>query len=77
LAGKAVVPELMQSDFTAEKLAGAVESLLDHPEERRAMAQELLAVKARLGPGHAIERAAEAVLRLLDNRSSSAAVTGS
>src|SRR5947208_4129427 len=65
LAGKAVVRELMQGEFTATKLAAAAEFLLDHPEARETMARELAAVRARLGPGHAIERAADAVARLL------------
>jgi lipid-A-disaccharide synthase len=61
LAGKQVVPELIQSDFTAEKVAGRVEYLLDHPQAREEMRQELRAVKDRLGPGGAIGRAADAV----------------
>jgi lipid-A-disaccharide synthase len=65
LAGKAVVPELFQRDFTAEKVASVAGHLLDHPDEREAMARELAAVKARLGPGRAIERAADAVIRVL------------
>ncbi|PYV35407.1 MAG: lipid-A-disaccharide synthase [Acidobacteria bacterium] len=66
LAGKAVVRELMQGEFTAAKLAAAAEFLLDHPEARETMIRELAAVRARLGAGHAIERAADAVVRLLE-----------
>jgi lipid-A-disaccharide synthase len=61
LAGKQVVPELIQSDFTAAKVAARVEYLLDHPQAREEMAQELRALKDRLGPRGAIGRAAEAV----------------
>jgi lipid-A-disaccharide synthase len=61
LAGKQVVPELIQSDFTAAKVAGRVKYLLDHPQAREEMAQELRGLKDRLGPGGAIRRAAEAV----------------
>jgi lipid-A-disaccharide synthase len=61
LAGKPVVPELIQSDFTAAKVAGRVEYLLDHPQAREEMKQEFRAVKGRLGPGGAIGRAADAV----------------
>jgi lipid-A-disaccharide synthase len=60
LAGKQVVPELIQSDFTAAKVAGRVEYLLDHPQAREEMAQELRALQDRLGPGGAIGRAADA-----------------
>jgi lipid-A-disaccharide synthase len=61
LAGKQVVPELIQSDFTAAQVAGRVEYLLDHAQAREDMAQELRALKDRLGPGGAIGRAADAV----------------
>jgi len=61
LAGKQVVPELIQSDFTAAKVASRVEYLLDHPQAREEMAQELRALEGHLGPGGAIRRAADAV----------------
>ena len=65
LAGKPVVPELIQHDFSAPNVASQLEYLLDHPEARARMAEELRSVKARLGPGGAISRAAEAVLSVL------------
>ena len=66
LAGKAVAPELIQSDFTAEKVAAQVSNLLDDPCACEAMTAELRALKSRLGPGGAIERAADAVVRMLE-----------
>ena len=65
LAGKPVVAELLQSDFTASKLAGRVEYLFDHPEACEAMVRELRAIKSRLGPRGAIQRAAQAILDTL------------
>jgi len=65
LAGKPVVPELIQDDFDAASLAARVESLLDDSEARNQMVQGLREVKSRLGPGGAIERAAEAIVRYL------------
>ena len=65
LAGKALITELIQNDFTAQKVAGQVEYLLDHAEARGPILEGLRTVKARLGPGGATERAADAVLRLL------------
>jgi lipid-A-disaccharide synthase len=62
LAGKRVVPELIQGDFTAAKVAGGVEYLLDHPQAREEMAQELRALRDHLGPGGAIGRAADEVV---------------
>jgi lipid-A-disaccharide synthase len=61
LAGKQVVPELIQSDFTAAKVASRVEYLLDHPQAREEMTKEFRALKCHLGPGGAIGRAADAV----------------
>ncbi|MBZ5542171.1 MAG: lipid-A-disaccharide synthase [Acidobacteriia bacterium] len=66
LAGKRLVTELMQSNFNAQNLSAQVEYLLDHPEARATMAQELGALRARLGPGGAAGRAAEAVVRILE-----------
>lgn len=66
LAGKRLVTELMQSNFNAQNLSAQVEYLLDHPEARATMAQELGALRARLGSGGAAGRAAEAVVRILE-----------
>jgi lipid-A-disaccharide synthase len=65
LAGKQVVPELIQSDFTPAQVSSQVEYLLDHSQAREEMAKELRAVKERLGSGGAVDRAAEAVVALL------------
>ncbi len=65
LAGKAVVPELIQRDFNAENVEGRVEYLLDHPEAREEMIREFRALKPRLGRSGAIGRAADAIVELL------------
>jgi lipid-A-disaccharide synthase len=64
IAGRAVVPELIQDDFTAPKAAAALRRLLDpgaSAEIRRGLAE----VRERLGPPGAIERAADAIAALL------------
>jgi len=66
LAGKAVVPELIQGDFTADKVAEQVGYLLDHAEARETMKADLRTLKSHLGPGGAIERAADAVVRMIE-----------
>lgn len=63
LAGKPVVKELIQGDFTAPAVAAQLEYLLDHPEVREEMVKEFQALRPRLGPGGAIQRAADAVIR--------------
>jgi lipid-A-disaccharide synthase len=65
LGGKGIVKELIQSDFTAQSVAAQIEYLLDHPEARGEMVQAFRALKPRLGPGGAIQKAADAVLREL------------
>ena len=65
LARKPLVTELMQGDFSAQNVAAQVECLLDHPEARNAMVEELRALRSRLGPGGAIVRAADVVVDVL------------
>jgi lipid-A-disaccharide synthase len=67
LAKKELVPELMQHDFNAAKVAARVEYLLDHPEAREEMIKGFQALKPRLGRGGAIERAADAVVGVLQS----------
>jgi len=61
IAGRRVVPELIQQDFTPPRLAEEVGRLLGSPEAREQMKGELAEVRSRLGPGGAIERAAEVI----------------
>jgi lipid-A-disaccharide synthase len=65
LAKKELVPELMQHDFNAANVAARVEYLLDHPEAREEMIRGFQALKPRLGRGGAIERAADAMVGVL------------
>jgi lipid-A-disaccharide synthase len=65
LAGKRIVPELVQEGFTAEALRAELASLLDSPEARAQQNAELARISARLGAGGAIDRAAEAIAGML------------
>jgi lipid-A-disaccharide synthase len=71
LAGKSVVPELIQKDFTARRLTSAVEFILDHPEVQLRMRDEFKAIKSRLGRGGAIERVAGLALKMALNSTGS------
>jgi lipid-A-disaccharide synthase len=66
IAGRAVVPELIQDDFTAERAASESASLLsasgEGTEKRAEMQRELAEVTRLLGPPGAVERAAEAIV---------------
>jgi lipid-A-disaccharide synthase len=64
IAGERLVPELMQSDLTGERLAAELKVLLDKERNEAARAR-LKEAAARLGPGGASRRAAHAVLEAL------------
>jgi len=69
LAGRAVVPELLQAKCTPEGIAAAVEPLLSASPERAAQLEALRAIRRQLAPEGsrgAARRAAEEVLELLD-----------
>jgi lipid-A-disaccharide synthase len=65
IAGKRAVPELIQNDFTPERLSAEVLRLLNDQSAREAIRRDLAEVRHRLGPPGAIDRAADAILQLL------------
>jgi lipid-A-disaccharide synthase len=65
IAEREVVPELIQKDFTSEKVAGQILRLLRDPTAVLAMRSELAEVRRRLGPAGAVDRAADAIAALL------------
>jgi lipid-A-disaccharide synthase len=65
IAGKRVVPELIQSDFTPEHVSQEVLRLLRERTARATMRESLAEVRNRLGPPGAVERAADAILDLV------------
>jgi len=65
IAGRRVVTELFQDEFTAERVAGEVLRLLGSGEAREEMRRGLAEVRAKLGPGGAMERAAEIIAAML------------
>ena len=62
VAGRQVVPELMQDDFTPDAVAERALPLLEDRGTAEAMRVDLRAVRAKLGMPGASRRAAEAVL---------------
>lgn len=65
IAGRRVVPELIQDDFTPAAVESEVRRLLDSSAVRDEMKSGLAEVRAKLGPGGAIERAADIFARML------------
>ncbi len=65
IAGRRVVPELIQDAFTPDALAKEARWLLTSAEARATMRQDLAEVKRKLGPGGAIEKAAGIIAGML------------
>ncbi|MBI4475590.1 MAG: lipid-A-disaccharide synthase [Acidobacteria bacterium] len=68
VAGRQVVPELIQDAFTADAVAREAVSLLTDRARANRMRDELRAVRDKLGAPGASRRAAEAVLAVIENR---------
>lgn len=62
VAGRKVVPELIQEAFTPEAVASETLRVLNDPVHAAAVKADLAAVRARLGTAGASRRAAEAVI---------------
>ena len=65
IAGRRVVTELFQDEFTAKRVASEVLRLLGSVETREEMQRGLAEVRTKLGPGGAMERAAEIIAAML------------
>jgi lipid-A-disaccharide synthase len=67
IAGKRLVPELIQRDATPQNMADAVSKMLRDPVYYKEITDGLAAVRVRLGDAGASVRAAAVVLSLLEN----------
>ena len=65
IAGEKVVPELIQSDMTAERIASESRKILGGREVRDRMIAKLSEVRARLGSPGAAERTADIALAMM------------
>jgi lipid-A-disaccharide synthase len=65
VAGKRIVPELIQKDSTPENMANAITALLSDPLQLQQIRTELIEVRARLGDVGASARAASVVREFL------------
>jgi lipid-A-disaccharide synthase len=62
VAGRRVVPELIQGECTPDRIAAELLRFLERPDEASRVRGELAALRDRLGGPGVFERAAEAVL---------------
>jgi len=72
LAGRALVPELIQHDATSDSIARAALDMLGDPKKLSSVRRELLDLRQTLGGPGAIERAARAILDDLESKTESA-----
>jgi lipid-A-disaccharide synthase len=63
IAGRSIVPELIQQDATPDRLAEEAGRLLEDEQANRAMREALREVRTALGARGASQRAAEAILK--------------
>ena len=68
VAGRRVVPEMIQDDFVPERVAAAAVELLSDPNAAARVRADLRDVRARLGEPGASDRAARAVLEVAQGR---------
>jgi len=68
IGGRRVVPELIQGDFTADRVLGEIVPLLDDTETRRQMQRDLHEVREKLGAPGASARAAAVVAPYLNGK---------
>ena len=69
IAGQEIVPELIQHEALPEKIAAKMRTLLDNPKNYLKICRRLKTVKEKLGKAGAPERAAEAIISVLqENR---------
>lgn len=68
IAGREIVPELIQGAATGPAIAAAAREILDRPTRRAEVVAALRDVRARLGRGGAAERAATIAAEMLEAR---------
>jgi lipid-A-disaccharide synthase len=71
VAGRPVVPELIQDDFVPERVADAALEILTDPAAASRMRAALRDVRSRLGTAGASRRAAQAILDVAHRERSS------
>jgi lipid-A-disaccharide synthase len=76
IAGEKIVPELIQDAFTPESVAREAIAMLTDPDRAARIRSGLATVRARLGGPGGSRRAAEAILRLVEQRKASAIAPG-
>lgn len=67
VAGRQVMPELLQDDFTAARVAEEAMKLLEEPRNAE-LHKDIAEVKKRLGAPGAVQRVAELIIRMTEDK---------
>ncbi|UCE89042.1 MAG: lipid-A-disaccharide synthase [Pseudomonadota bacterium] len=65
VAGEQIVPELIQSNATPQRIAGQISAILDDPQRARTMREQLLAVREQLGVASDSDSVGRLVIEML------------
>jgi lipid-A-disaccharide synthase len=65
MAGKEVVPELVQTDFTAERLVKETRTLLENRAQRERVVRKLISLREKLGTPGAADRVANIAMSMM------------
>jgi lipid-A-disaccharide synthase len=65
IAGKTIVPELIQNEASGEKIAREALAILNNPQRRKQIVEELAAIRSKLGTPGAASRAAKLACDML------------
>ena len=69
LAGRALVPELIQNEATVPAIAQAAKSLIENPGRLQRLRTDLIALREKLGSAGTSDRAARELLREIQKTS--------
>lgn len=67
IAGKEIVPELLQNEVTGEAVSQRALTILENPEKQRQIRADLAKVRQALGQSGAVERVANLILRTIQD----------
>ena len=67
IAGRNIVPELVQKDATADKIADMAFKMCSNPEWQKDIRKDLIGIKKMLGGPGASKRVADIAIKMLDN----------
>jgi lipid-A-disaccharide synthase len=66
VAGRQIVPELVQDEACSENIVAAIENIINDPDELTVLKEQLRTLRDKLGGAGASEKVARIALEMLD-----------